>query len=395
MALFGNIVIYIIIGCAVVGAAASILKPESELGEQFIEGLNSIGPLFMTIAGIFAAIPFLAIFIELVLGKAFGALGADPSMGAGALLAVDMGAYKLTEVTAATPASWMVSVITSYMLGATIVFTIPVGLGMIESGDQEYFGLGIMSGILCIPVGIFISGLIMILSNPEIPESTVFNDTAQLDLGYMELLLNLIPIIIICLLIALGLFFLPKAMIKGFTGFGKFITVSARIVLVFCIVEYFTGMFSAIMGKWAFDPIVADEIDMMRALEVSGYIGMMLAGAFPMVYLIKRYLKKPMGKLGNLLGMGEEAMTGLLGALANALALFPIVKEMKPSDKVKTISFTVCGAYIIGDHLSFAATFHPAFILPLFLGKLLAGILSIVISGFIYRLYCRKTGVQI
>jgi ethanolamine transporter len=128
----------------------------------------------------------------------------------------------------------------------------------------------------------------------------------------------------------------------------------------------------------------------MRALEVAGYIGMMLAGALPMVYLIQKYLNKPMGSIGKVLGLGEEATTGLLGACANAIVLFPIIKDMKPADKVKTISFTVCGAYLIGDHLSFAATFHSDYIMSIFFGKLLSGVLSIVVAGVMFKLYSKK-----
>jgi ethanolamine transporter len=54
-------------------------------------------------------------------------------------------------------------------------------------------------------------------------------------------------------------------------------------------VEYFTtifygrGVFAFLFGGWRLAPIIADEKDQLRALEVAGYIGTMLAGAFPMV----------------------------------------------------------------------------------------------------------------
>lgn len=52
--LFGTVVVYIIMACAVAGAIASAIKPESELGQQFVAGVDSIGPIFLPVAGIMA-----------------------------------------------------------------------------------------------------------------------------------------------------------------------------------------------------------------------------------------------------------------------------------------------------------------------------------------------------
>ena len=150
-----------------------------------------------------------------------------------------------------------------------------------------------------------------------------------------------------------------------------------RIVFVLCVVEYFTGVFSAIFGSWGFEPIIADEVDYNRALEVSGYIGIMLCGAFPMVYLIKTYLAKPLGWLGRKVGLSADATTGILAATANILALFGIVKDLKPEDKVKCLAYGVPCAFLIGDHLAFTANFQPTLILPVMLGKLCGGIVAV------------------
>lgn len=74
-------------------------------------------------------------------------------------------------------------------------------------------------------------------------------------------------------------------MIRGFLIFGRvlYAAITLILILVLSIVEYFIGFFSKTFGSWGFDPIIADEKDQFRALEVAGYIGIMLAGAFPMV----------------------------------------------------------------------------------------------------------------
>jgi ethanolamine transporter len=151
-------------------------------------------------------------------------------------------------------------------------------------------------------------------------------------------------------------------------------------IFVFCVVEYFTGFFSKTIGAWGFNPILADSVDLNRALEVSGAIGMMLCGAFPMVYLIKRFLTKPLNVIGKKVGLSADATTGILAGAANVLALFSMIKDMKAEDKVKTIAFAVSGAFLFGDHLAFTANFQPTLILPVLLGKLAASIIAIVVA---------------
>lgn len=382
MAIFGKVVVYIIMACAIIGAVASIVKKDSELGEQFLEGINSIGPIFLPVAGIMAAIPFLSQFVSSVFGPLFHAIGADPSMAATTVIAVDMGGYQLAQSLAATKESWIMAMINGYMAGATIVFSIPVGLKMINKKDHKYMALGVMSGILTVPIGVFVSSAIIAISNPIIRDSVSTNSipTYQLALSFGQIFFNLIPIIIICTLLALGLLFIPDKMIKGFIGFGKIMDSALRIIFVICVVQYFTGIFTTIFGAWGFEPIIADKADQVRALEVSGAIGMMLCGAFPMVYMIKKYLAKPLNKIGQRVGLSSDATTGILAGAANILALFVMIKDMKAEDKVKTIAFGVCSAFLIGDHLAFTANFQPTLILPIMLGKLFAGASAVYIA---------------
>ena len=63
MELFGTVVVYIIMACAVAGAIASAIKPESELGQQFVAGVDSIGPIFLPVAGIMASAPYLTAYL--------------------------------------------------------------------------------------------------------------------------------------------------------------------------------------------------------------------------------------------------------------------------------------------------------------------------------------------
>lgn len=177
-------------------------------------------------------------------------------------------------------------------------------------------------------------------------------------------------------------------MITGFMWFGRLMDAGIKLVLVFSIVEYFTGFFSTLFGNWGFDPIIADEEDQFRALETAGYIGIMLAGAFPMVYLLRKYLAAPLESVGSKVGLNSIGSAGILASIANILAMFRLVRNMRPKDKVLNISFAVCAAFLLGDHLSFTANFQPNMILPVIIGKLSAGVIAI---GLAYWLSIPKT----
>jgi ethanolamine transporter len=379
MVMVGNIVIYIMMTCAVVGAIAAIKDSENGLGKQFMEGLHATGYIFVPAAGIMAAIPYLSWFIEKVCGHLFAKIGADPAIAATTILATDMGGYQLAEVLKQSYEGWIMAMIVGFMAGATIVFSIPMGLAMLDKRDHKYMALGVMSGVLTIPIGVFISSVLITLTNSKVRNviSTTSNSTYEFTISYIKIFLNLSPLIIFVILIALGLYFLPDLMIKGFMWFGRILDAGIKLVLVFSIVEIFTGLFSQVFGSWGFDPIMADEENQFRALETAGYIGIMLAGAFPMVYLLQKYAGRPLESIGRKFGLSKEGSAGLLATIANILAMFKLVRNMPPKDKVINISFAVCAAFLLGDHLSFTANFQPTLILPIIIGKLSAGIIAI------------------
>lgn len=393
MELFGKIVIYLMMACALAGVIASIFKEDHPLAEQFMEGINAIGAIFLPVAGIMASLPVISSFVASVFGPAFSAIGADPSMAATTFIAVDMGGYQLAQALASTKESWMMAMMTGYMAGATIVFSIPIALKMIKKKDHPYLAMGVMSGFISIPIGVLVSSLFMAFTHPVIRDTITTEGIGnyQLMLSLSTIFSNLLPLIVICLLIALGLKFMPEKMIKGFQIFGKTVDTAIRLVFIVCVIEYFTGLFSTLFGSWPFDPIIGDAVDFNRALEVAGYIGLMLCGAFPLVYLIQRYLAKPMEKIGHFFGLSQDATTGILAASANVLALFAMVDKLSAKDKIQTLAFSVCGAFLIGDHLAFTANFQPSLILVVMAGKLVAAGCAVWIATLASKKFLANT----
>lgn len=378
----GTIIVYIIMVCAVLGAFGAIRNANEGIGKEFMEGIYTIGPIFANSAGIMASIPFISKFIEKVFGPIFDKIGADPAIAATSILATDMGGYQLADVLKTSYEGWIMAMIVGLMAGATIVFTIPLGLPMLDKRDHKYMALGILSGLLAIPFGVLISTLIILFSNTKIRTSidTTSEATHIFQISMTIIFTNLLPLIVFVVVIAIGLYFFSDIMIKLFIFFGRILDICIKLVFVFSVVEIFTGLFTNVFGGWGFDPIMADKEDNFRALENAGNIAIMLSGAFPMVYLIRKYFSSSLHRIGNKVGLSEVGSAGFIATIANILAMLKLVKDMPPKDKVLNIAFGVCSAFLLGDHLSYSANFQPTLIPAVLIGKFSAGITAIIFA---------------
>jgi ethanolamine transporter len=349
-----EIIIYIMVVFAVLGALDRIFGDHFGIGEKFEEGIMSIGALTMSMVGIIALAPVLANLLKPVIVPIFGFLGADPAMFAGSILANDMGGAPLAQALAINPdAGLFGGLIVGAMLGPTIVFTIPVALGIIEEKDRKYLATGVLAGVITIPIGAFIGGII-----------------AGFPIGMV--LQNLIPIIIIAVLIALGLWKFESAMVKGFTYFGKFVVAISTLGLILGIVEQLTGLV-----------IIPGMAPISEGFTIVADIAIVLAGAFPLIYFITKVFKKPLLKLGKVLGMNDFAAAGLVASLANSIPMFGMMKDMDERGKILNTAFAVSAAFVFGDHLGFTAGFNSSMIFPMIVGKLVGGVAAIFVAIFI------------
>ena len=116
-------------------------------GGQFEEGFMAMGALGLAMVGMTALAPVLAHVLGPVIILVYEMLGANPSMFAGTLLACDMGGFFLAkELAGGDVAAWLYSgLILGSMMGPTIVFSIPVALGIIEPSDRRYLALGVLA----------------------------------------------------------------------------------------------------------------------------------------------------------------------------------------------------------------------------------------------------------
>ena len=256
---FHEILIWVMAAFALLGAADRICGNRWGLGKEFEEGIQAMGSLALAMIGIVCLAPVLADLLKPMVVPVYSLLGADPAMFAGTLLASDMGGGALAlEMTEDTQAAMLGGVITGSMLGATLVFTIPVAMGILREKDRPAMAKGILCGIVTIPVGVLVGGL-----TAGFPASMVLR--------------NLIPIVLIAILIALGLWKAERAMVAGFSFFGKAVVVLVTAGLVCAVVEELTGF-----------AIIPGMAPISEGFQTVGTIAIILAGAFPLVFVLTK-----------------------------------------------------------------------------------------------------------
>ena len=341
---------------AVLGALDRIFGNRLGLGKEFEEGILAMGSLAIAMVGIICLAPVLANVLRPVVVPVFQLLGADPAMFAGTILACDMGGGALAQELASTEeAALLGGVLAGSTLGATIVFTIPIAMGMVAQEDKGAIAKGILCGIVTIPLGILAGGI-------------------AAGFPILMVIMNLIPIVIIAALIALGLWKAEKAMIRGFGWFGKGIVALITAGLAAAIVEALTGF-----------TIIPGMAPISDGFETVGAIAIVLAGAFPLVAVVTKVLRKPLMKLGSVLGINDTAAGGLVASLANSIATFGMVGDMDSRGKVVNVAFAVSAAFVFGDHLGFTAGFAPEMLLPMIVCKLTGGISAVAVALWLTR----------
>lgn len=184
-----NSVIILIMMCfMILGAIDRLRGNKLGYGEQFEEGIRSMGTLALAMAGVIAATPILSIILSPIILPVYRMLGADASMFAGTILACDMGAYSLAMETAENSAVGIYSgFILGSMLGTTIVFTIPIALTIVNEHDRLYLGTGVLCGL------IYDSGWMYCGWNCNARDITLYRNKNNI--------VNTIPVILVALLL--------------------------------------------------------------------------------------------------------------------------------------------------------------------------------------------------
>ena len=351
-----QVIVYMMVVFMALGAIDRIIGNKFGLAKEFEDGIMALGSLGLAMIGIISLAPVLATILKPVLVPVFGFLGADPAMFAGSILACDMGGASLAmELAESQQAALFGGIIVGSMMGPTIVFTIPVALGIIGTSDVKFLAKGVLAGIITIPIGAFVGGLVA-------------------GFPLLMILQNLIPIVLFALLVALGLWKAERFMIRCFTIFGEGVLIVITIGLAAAIIEKLTGFV-----------VIPGMAPISDGIAIVGDIAIILAGAFPLVYVITKVFKKPLMKLGGLLGMNDVSAAGMVASLANSIPMFGMMKDMDERGKVLNVAFAVSASFVFGDHLGFTAGFAPDMLTSMIIGKIVGGVSAVAVALLLTR----------
>ncbi len=330
------------------------------LGKEFEKGIMMLGVMGLSMSGMIIISPLIARLSQPLINIIANNTPLDPSIIPASLFANDMGGDLLArELALDEKIGFYNGLVVSSMMGCTISFTIPFGLGAVSKVHHKEVLLGFLCGIVTIPVGCFVGGIIA-------------------NVPLTALLINSIPLVVLAGVIVAGLMLAPEMCIKIFSILGKIINIIIIIGLSLGILSCLTGI-TPIKGLYTYEGDAG--IIILKAAAT-------MSGAFPLIYTVTKLLDKPLRRLGKIIGINPVSAVGFVSSLASSALTFPKMAEMDKKGIVMNSAFCITGAFLLAAHLSYTLAINPDYVAPVLTGKAVAGILSILLAAFMYgRIY--------
>lgn len=347
-----QIVTYVMLAFGAVAALDRIIGNKLGLGCEFEKGLNMLGTLTLSMAGMLCIAPLISHVLSGV-----SSLGPfDISILPASLLANDMGGAHLAKTLAGDETLGLFNgLIVSSMMGCTVSFTLPY---VLQATDKKHHGdvlYGLLCGIATVPVGCIVSGL-------------------MLGIGILPLCIDLVPLILFAALIAFGLIKFKSVTVKIFTVLGWIIKVLITVGLFCGIVEYLTDV-----------RLIPHIGTLDEAMDVIINIACIMVGAFPLLTLAKKLLSPLLEKLGKKMGLDSFSAFGLLATVGTSVSTFEMVDRMDKRGVVLNSAFAVSASFVFVDHLAFTLSFEPSYVPAMIVGKLMSGMSAVILANFLYR----------
>lgn len=344
---------YVMIVFAVIAGLDRIFGNKLGLGEEFEKGIYMIAPLTISMAGMLVMAPIISVglsSIAHIFPEAW-----DFSIVPAALLANDMGAAHLALDLAKTEEiGYFNGLVVGAMMGCTVCFTIPYSMQVIKKEDQGYYMLGTLCGLITIPIGCIAAGIIA-------------------GINLKLLINNLIPLVIFAVILAIGLAKFEKIAVKFLMALGWLMKAVITVGLVAGIIEFLLGV-KILPYMDTFDDVMGIIVNIIC----------IMAGAFPLLNILKKILTKVMLKMGGKLGVNEVSSFGLLTTLGTPLTTFETFDDMDKLGIVLNAAFIVSACCVLMDHLAFTMVWNPAFLPAVIIGKLVAGVTAVALAYLVF-----------
>ena len=345
---------YIFIFFAAIAALDRIFGSRLGLGDEFERGISMAGPLVMAMGGMLILVPVISNLLSGISGASstFFDLSIIPS----ALLANDMGASQIAMSLAASPDVGLLNgMVVSSMMGCTVSFLIPYVLQFTAKERHGDVVLGLLSGIITIPTGVLVAGLI-------------------LGVDALALIFVLLPLLLFAALLALGILKFEKITVKIFIVIGWIIKAVITFGLFVGIVDFMTGY-----------EIVPGVDSLENVMKTIASILCIMVGVLPLLTILKKVLKKPLSLMGKGLGINDTSSLGMFVTLGTCLSTFEMSEQMDRRGLIFNSAFAVSASFVFIDHLAWTMAVAPETTLAVIVGKLTSGVFSVVFAYFICK----------
>lgn len=356
-----NIITIIIIVFFILGAIDKIIGDKFGLGKEFEKAFQLFTAMALSMLGMLVLAPAIGVWLSPFFDWFYNAFRIDPSIIPASLFANDMGGFTIAQKICKDSAIGDFNAyVVSSMMGCVISFTIPFSIGVVKKEQHNELFFGLLCGIVTVPIGCFVAGLVC-------------------GIGVLALLIDLLPLIILSLIIAVGLIFVPKVCIKIFSVFGFIMKVLLILGLVFAMFTYLTK----IQINEHFDSLENASFICVNACVT-------LSGALPFMYVVTKLLNKPMNRLGAKVGIDAVSAVGFLSTVVSNAPTFGMMDKMNKKGTVLNSAFAVSAAFTFGGHLAFTMANPPLidgndYVVPMIVGKLISGVFAVALAFIIYK----------
>jgi len=351
-----SVITIIILSFSLLGALDKICGDRFGIGKEFEKAFSLFCPMALSMLGILVLAPAIGVWLKPAFEWFYSAFGIDPSIIPASLFANDMGGITLsTEVCKSKEIGDFSAFIISSMFGCAISFTIPFSVGIVKSEQHKELFFGLLCGLVTVPIGCVVSGLIC-------------------GLNISDIVITLLPLIIISVIISLGLIFVPKICIKAFWFFGQGIRIVAILGLAFAL---FTFLSKVEINK-NFDTLENAAFICVNACVT-------LSGALPLMFVVTKIIKKPLDKFGSKVGIDSTSAVCFLSSTVTNAPTFSLMEKMNKKGVVLNSAFAVSAAFTFGAHLAITSAYNPSYVVPMMAGKLISGICSVILALLIYK----------
>ncbi|MCI6640706.1 MAG: ethanolamine utilization protein EutH [Pygmaiobacter massiliensis] len=348
---FQQIITWAMLIFLVLGAVDYVLGNKFGLGLEFENGVMAAGRLLLCMTGFMVLAPVIARGLGPMVAPFFRSFGADPSIFAGILLANDSGGAALAmELAENEQAGLFSGLIVGASLGTTVMFTISLTMTYTKQSERPSAIYGMLAGLVTVPLGTLAGGF-----------------AAGFDTKLV--LINSLPVIVISGILLILLLRLGEKIVPAFTWLGKALTALSIFGFICGAVQQLVGI-----------TLIPGMDTLQTVFPIVGNIAIFLAGAFPLLAVVRRVFARGLVAAGRGLGINKVSVTGMIMTMANNLPTLAMMHDMDDKGRMLNVAFMISGTCIFGDHLAYTAQTAPEMVTAVIISKAVGGITAVLVA---------------